>query len=42
MAPGAGSKIGASIFDPEVFRKQIYCIDENACDIVETFQRPVQ
>jgi len=42
MAPGAGSKFGAPMFEAEVFWKQIYCIEESACDIVETFQRPAQ
>ena len=38
MAPGARSKIGAPIFEPEVFRKQMYCIEECTRDIVETFR----
>jgi len=25
MAPGASSKFGASVFEPEVFRKQVCC-----------------
>jgi len=37
MTPGARNKFGASMFKPEVFRKQIYCIEESACDIVGTF-----
>jgi len=24
----------------ELFRKEIYCIEESACDIVGTFRRP--
>jgi len=40
MAPGARSKFGAPIFEPEVFRKQMYCIEESTCDLVGTFQRP--
>jgi len=28
MAPGARSKFGATMFEPEVFRKQIYCIEK--------------
>jgi len=40
----------APMFEPEVFRKQIYCIEENTCDIVGTchkyfrafIQRPSQ
>jgi len=27
MAPGARSKFGAPIFEPEVFRKQMYCTE---------------
>jgi len=40
MAPGARSKCGAPVVEPEVFRKQIYCIEESACDIVATFRLP--
>ena len=29
MAPGARSKFGAPIFEPEVFQKQIYCFEES-------------
>jgi len=28
------------MFEPVVFRKQIYCIEESTCDIVGTFGRP--
>jgi len=28
------------MFEFEVFRKQMYCIEENTCDIVWTFWRP--
>ena len=28
------------MFEPEIFRKQMYCIDENICDIVGTLWRP--
>jgi len=28
------------MFEFEVFRKQMYCIEENACDIVWTFGAP--
>jgi len=42
MAPGARSKFGAPMFEPEVFRKQMYCIEESTCDIVVTFLRPPQ
>jgi len=27
MAPGARSKFGDPVFEPEVFRKQIYCTE---------------
>jgi len=27
------------MFEPEVFQKQIYCIEESTCDIVGTFWR---
>jgi len=42
MAPGTRSKFGAPIFEPEVFRKQMYCIEESTCDIAGTFPRPLQ
>jgi len=42
MAPGARSKFGALMFETEVFRKQMYCIEESTCDIVETFRRSPQ
>jgi len=28
------------MFEPEVFRKQMYCIKESTYDIVVTFRRP--
>ena len=37
MAPGARNKFGAPMLAPEVFRKQMYCIEESAYDIVVTF-----
>jgi len=40
MAPGARSNFGAPMFELEVFRKQMYCIEESTCDIVGTFRRP--
>jgi len=40
MAPGARSKFGAPMFEPEVFRKQMYCIEKSTCDIVRTFRLP--
>jgi len=40
MAPGAGSRFGAPMFEPEIFRKQMYSIEESICDIVGTLWRP--
>ena len=40
MAPGARSKFGAPMFEPELIRKQMYCIKESTCVIVGTFRRP--
>jgi len=34
--PGARNRFGAPMFEPEIFRKQMYCIEESLCDIVET------
>jgi len=42
MAPGARSKYGTLMFEPEVFRKQLYCIEESTYDIVGTFRRSPQ
>jgi len=28
------------MFETEVFRKQMYCIEESTCDIVGNFRRP--
>ena len=42
MAPGAGSKFAASKFEPEIFRKQMYCTEESTSDIVGTSLRPLQ
>jgi len=39
MAPGARSKFGAPMFEPGVFRKQMYTA-LNSYDIVRTFRRP--
>jgi len=36
----AKSKFGATVVEPELFRKQIYSIEESTCDIVGTFRRP--
>jgi len=40
MAPGARSKFDTLMFDPEVFRNHVQCIEEITCDIVGTFWRP--
>jgi len=40
MPLGARSKFGARMFKPEVFRKQMCCIEESTCDIVGIFRRP--
>jgi len=40
MGPGARNKFVAPMFEPEVFRKQMHCIEESICDIVGTFQPP--
>jgi len=40
MAPGARRKFGVPMFEPEVFLKQMYGIEENTCDIVGTFGAP--
>ena len=40
--PGARSKFDVPKFEPEVFRQQIYCIEESNCDIVGTFRRRPQ
>jgi len=42
MGPRARSKFGAPMFEPEVFRKQMYSTEEGSCDIVGTFRRPAQ
>jgi len=42
MAPGARSKFGTPMFEPEIFRKHISCIEESTCDIVGTFRHPSQ
>jgi len=32
-----GKKFGAPVFEPDVFRKQMYSIEQNTCDTVGTF-----
>jgi len=39
MAAGAVSKFGAPVFEPDVFRNQMYCTEGSTCDIVGTFRR---
>jgi len=39
MEPGARSKFGAPMFEPEVFQKQMHCIEESTRDIVRAFRR---
>jgi len=33
MAPGTRSKFGAPMFEPEIFRKHIHCIEESTCEL---------
>jgi len=42
MAPGANSRFGAPMFEPEIFQEQMYCFEESICDIVGTLWRPPQ
>jgi len=42
MAPGARSKFGVPMFEPEFFRKQMYCIEESICDNIGIVWRPPQ
>ena len=42
MASGARSKFGAPMLEPEVFRTQMYCIEESTCDNLGTFRRTTQ
>jgi len=37
MAAGERNKFGAPMFELEVFRKQMYCFEKSAYDIVVTF-----
>jgi len=35
MAPGARNKFSAPMFEPEVFRKQMYCFEKSVvCDFL--------
>jgi len=40
MAQEQKSKYGTPMFEPEVFRKQMYCNEESTCNIAGTFWRP--
>jgi len=40
MAPGTRSKFGAPMFELEIFRKQMHCVEESTCDIFGIFRRP--
>ena len=40
--PGARSKFGAPMFEPEVLRKQMYYVEESTCDNVGTCRCPSQ
>jgi len=40
MVPGERNKFGAPMFEPELFQKQMYSIEESNCDIVRIFWQP--
>jgi len=40
MAPGARSKFGALMFELEVFRKQMYCVEESIVTLLGVFGSP--
>jgi len=40
MAHGARNRFGAPMFEPEVFREQMYCVEETTCDMLGLFGRP--
>jgi len=40
MVLGAKSKLGAPMFEPEVFQKQMCCIEKSTFGIVGTFRHP--
>jgi len=42
MTPGPRNKFGTPMFEFEVFRKNMGCIEENTREIVGTFRRPSQ
>jgi len=40
MAPGARNKFSALMFETKVYWEEMYCTEENTCNIVGTFRRP--
>jgi len=42
MATWSKSKFGAHMFEPEVFQKQLYGIEESISGIVKIFCAPLQ
>jgi len=40
VGTGARDKFDGAMFEPEVFRKQMYCIEGSTCDTVGTFRPP--
>jgi len=36
-SPGKEASVAPPIFEPEVFQKQMYCIEECVCEIVGIF-----
>jgi len=38
--PGQEASLVPPMFEPDVFRKEIYSIEESTCDIVGSFRRP--
>jgi len=42
MALGGKTQFGVPIFEPKVFRKQMYRIEESSCDNVGTFRHRPQ
>ena len=38
--PGQEASFAPLMFEPEIFRRQMYCIEDSTWDIVGTFQRP--
>jgi len=42
MAPGETNKFDDPMFEPEIFRKQMYYFEKTAYDIVVTFWSPAR